>query len=107
MYAALMSNSNPHGEDKIEFKILDYSAVGSDTVVFKLEDQTIVKVKVSIERVGVATNYRNPDGSPHYAVNTSVKLYVVPFDKKFAIPKSQVGIQTPDMAGRETPSHIA
>jgi len=28
-----------------------------------------VKVKVGIERVGVATNYRNPDGSLHYAVN--------------------------------------
>lgn len=53
--------------------MLDYSVVDNDdTVSFKLEDCTIVKVKVGIERVGVATNYRNPDGSPHYAVNTSV-----------------------------------
>jgi hypothetical protein len=94
-------------EDKIEFKILDYSPVGTDTVVFKLEDQTIVKVKVSIERVGVATNYRNPDGSPHYAVNTSVKLYVVPFDKKFALPRNQVGVQFQESGEKDPPSHIA
>gem|GEM_PF-6670692 len=37
-----------------------------------------MKVKVGIERVGVATNYRNPDGSLHYAVNTSVGLYIIP-----------------------------
>ena len=103
----LMNTSFPQGEDKIEFKILDYSVVGSDTVVFKLEDETIVKVKVSIERVGVAANYRNPDGSSHYAVNTSVKLYIVPSDKKFALPRNQVGGQAQDLAGRETPSHIA
>jgi len=37
--------------DKIEFKILDYSIVDGDTVSFNLEDGTIVKVRVGIERV--------------------------------------------------------
>ena len=101
-----MNTELPHA-DKIEFKVLDYSVEGTDTVVFRLEDETIVKVKVSLERVGVATNYRNPDGSPHYAVNSSVKLYVIPFDKKFAIPRSQVAGQVADDQGREPPSHIA
>lgn len=95
--------------DKVEFKILDYSTVGNDTVSFKLEDGTIVKVKVGIERVGVATNYRNPDGSLHYAVNTSVKLYVIPYDKRFTLSKSQIRGQDPSQndGTRSPPSHFA
>lgn len=95
--------------DKIEFKLLDYSTMGSDTVTFKLEDGTIVKVKVGIERVGVATNYRNPDGSLHYAVNTSVKLYVIPYDKRFTLSKNQVKGQAlqDDNNKRSPPSHFA
>jgi len=100
-----MSEGKP---DKIEFKMLDFSAVDGDTVSFKLEDGTIVKVKVGIERVGVATNYRNPDGSLHYAVNTSVKLYVIPHDKRFTLPKSQLkGQPQQDDSKRSPPSHFA
>jgi hypothetical protein len=102
-----MSESSPHAPDKIEFKMLDYSAVGGDTVSFKLEDGTIVNVKVGIERVGVATNYRNPDGSLHYAVNTSVKLYVIPHDKRFTLPRSQIkGNMLDQQPDKRTPSHI-
>jgi len=94
--------------DKVEFKMLDYSTDGSDTVSFKLEDGTIVKVKVGIERVGVATNYRNPDGSLHYAVNTSVKLYVIPYDKRFTLSKNQIkGQDQPHDDKRTPPSHFA
>ncbi|AFU59093.1 MAG: hypothetical protein QXX64_04105 [Nitrososphaera sp.] len=104
-----MSESKP---DKIEFKMLDYSTIDGDTVSFKLEDGTIVKVKVGIERVGVATNYRNPDGSLHYAVNTSVKVYVIPHDKRFTLPRSQVKGQAPlqqddSSSGKRPPSHFA
>jgi hypothetical protein len=77
-----MSSNSGAPDNKIEFKMLDYSVVDNDdTVSFKLEDCTIVKVKVGIERVGVATNCRNPDGSLHYAVNTSVGLYIILHDK--------------------------
>ena len=95
--------------DKVEFEMLDYSTVGNDTVSFKLEDGTIVKVKVGIERVGVATNYRNPDGSLHYAVNTSVKLYVIPYDKRFTLSRSQVKgqAQLDDSGKSSPPSHFA
>jgi hypothetical protein len=101
------SSSKP---DKIEFKMLDYTTVGSDTVTFKLEDGTVVKVKVGIERVGVATNYRNPDGTLHYAVNTSVKLYTIPYDKRFTLSKNQVmkgQAQQDDSSKRSPPSHFA
>lgn len=103
-----MSEGNSHSADKIEFKMLDYSVEGSDTVSFKLEDGTVVKVKVGIERVGVATNFRNPDGSLHYAVNTSVKLYVIPYDKRFTLPTSQVkgNVQESPPDRRSSPSHI-
>jgi hypothetical protein len=75
-------------EQNIEFKWLDAKLVGSDTVVFRLEDGAMVKVKVDIDRAGVALNFKNPDGSPHYNINASLKVSVVPSGKKFLIPKS-------------------
>ena len=60
--------------NKIEFKMLDYKRLENDFVSFKLEDGTVVKVKVDLDRVGKAANYKNPDGTPHYAISTAVKL---------------------------------
>ena len=88
--------------DKIEFKMLDHDRVGSDTVTFKLEDGTIVKVKVDLDRAGISTNFKNPDGTAHYAVNTSVKVSVIPPDKKFTLPKNQVTTQQ----STKPPSHM-
>ncbi|MCP8321321.1 MAG: hypothetical protein H3Z52_10350 [archaeon] len=91
--------------DKIDFKVLDYKCVGSDTVVFNLEDGAIVKVKVDIDKVGVATNYTNPDGTPHYIINASLKLNVIPASKKFSVPRSQ--IKAPPMPPTRPPDHVA
>ena len=92
--------------DRIEFKMLEHESIGDDFVSFKIEDGTIVKVKVSLERVGIATNYRNPDGTAHYAVNSAVKIYIIPSDRRFTMPKSQVsGAGTP-ISERPSPSHI-
>jgi len=77
-------------EENIEFKILEAKLVGSDTVVFRLEDGAMVKIKVDIERAAVATNYKNPDGTPHYNIGTGLRLTVVPSDKKFYVPKSRL-----------------
>ena len=76
--------------DKIEFKMLDYERLENEFVSFKLEDGTIVKVKVDLDRVGIATNYTNPDGTPHYAINTSVKMSVIPNDRSFSVEKNSV-----------------
>ncbi len=92
------------GKDRIEFRMLDHESVGDDTVTFKLEDGTMVKVKVSLERVGVATNYKNPDGTPHYAVNTAAKVYIIPHDRRFTMPKNKLAGASQD---RPSPSHIA
>ena len=88
--------------EKIEFKMLDHDRLGPDTVTFKLEDGTIVKVKVDLDRAGVSTNFKNPDGTAHYAVNTSVKVSIIPPDKKFTLPKNQVTAQQ----STKPPSHM-
>ncbi len=83
--------------EKIEFKLLDYECIDKDTVTFRLEDDTIVKVKIDLERVGVALNYKNPDGTAHYLVNTSVKVKIIPSDRRFSLEKRAVN---------NTPIHI-
>ena len=77
-------------EEKVEFNILEAKLVGSNTVVFRLEDGAMVKVKVDIERAAVAVNFKNPDGTPHYNIGTGLKLTIIPKDKKFYIPKSNL-----------------
>jgi hypothetical protein len=81
-----MSENN----EKIEFKMLDYKRLENEFVSFELEDGTIVKVKVDLDRVGKAVNFTNPDGTPHYAINTSVKLSITPSDKKFTVQKNSI-----------------
>ncbi len=76
--------------NKIEFKMLDHKRLENDFVSFKLEDGTIVKVKVDLDRVGIAINFTNPDGTPHYAINTSVKLSIIPKNKKFSVEKKSI-----------------
>ena len=76
--------------NKIEFKMLDYERLENEFVSFRLEDGTVVKVKVDLDRVGKATNFTNPDGTPHYAINTSVKLSVTPSDRKFSVEKTSL-----------------
>ncbi len=76
--------------DRIDFKMLDFKRLEHDFVSFELEDGTIVKVKVDLDRVGKATNFTNPDGTPHYAINTSVKLSIIPSDRKFTVTKSSI-----------------
>ena len=68
----------------------DYERVENEYVSFKLEDGTIVKVKVDLDRVGKAINYKNPDGTPHYAINTAVKLSILPAEKKFTVEKNSL-----------------
>lgn len=76
--------------DKVEFKMLDYERLENDYVSFKLEDGTIVKVKVDLDRVGKAVNFKNPDGTPHYAINTAVKVSIIPSDKSFTVEKRSI-----------------
>ncbi|QUC63831.1 hypothetical protein NsoK4_05000 [Nitrosopumilus sp. K4] len=76
--------------EKIDFEMLDYKRLENEFVSFELEDGTIVKVKVDLDRVGKAINYTNPDGTPHYAINTAVKLSITPPDKKFSVQKNSI-----------------
>jgi len=76
--------------NKIEFKMLDFERLENEFVSFKLEDGTVVKVKVDLDRVGIATNFSNPDGTPHYAINTSVKISIIPSNRKFSVEKTSI-----------------
>lgn len=77
-------------KEKIDFEMLDFKRLENEYVSFQLDDGTIVKVKVDLDRVGKAINFTNPDGTPHYAINTSVKLSIIPSDKKFTVEKTLV-----------------
>jgi len=79
-------------EENIEFKMLEVKLIGSDTVVFRLEDGAMVKIKVDINRAGVALNFKNPDGSPHYNINAGLNVSVIPKEKKFYMLKSQLPV---------------
>lgn len=78
--------------DSIDFKLLEARLVGSDTVVYRLEDGTLVKVRVDIDRAGIAVNFRNPDGSPHYNITVSNKISVIPPEKTFKVPRDQLNV---------------
>jgi len=77
-------------EPKIEFRWLEAKCTGTDTIVFKLEDGATVKIKVDLDRAGVATSLTNPDGTPHYEIGTSLKINVIPPKKAYYIPRSQL-----------------
>ena len=89
--------------DKVEFKWLDIKLTGSDTVVFRLEDGALVKVRVDINRTGVATNFKNPDGTPHYNVNAGLHIQIIPKSKKFYIPKSKLRQPSPPKESKMKP----
>ncbi len=82
-------------KDKVEFKLLDAKLIGNDTVVFKLEDGTTVKIRVDIGRAAVATNYKNPDGTPRYMINPNIQIKIIPSSKKFYVPKSKLKMPKP------------
>ena len=82
----MMSEKN----DKIEFRMLDYKRLENDFVSFELEDGSIVKVKVDLDRVVKAVNFKNRDGTPRYTINTSVKISIIPSDRTFSVEKSTV-----------------
>jgi len=90
-------------KDQVEFKWLDSKLVGSDTVVFRLEDGTMVKIKVDIRRAGVAVNFKNPDGTPRYAVDANLGIQVIPKSKKFYIPKSKLRPSAPSKEPKMKP----
>ena len=90
-------------KEQVEFKWLNAKLVGNDTVVFRLEDGAMVKIKVDIGRAGVATNFKNPDGTPHYNVGANLRVQVIPKSKKFYIPKSKLRAPTPPKESKMKP----
>ena len=67
--------------------MLEANADGSDEVTFQLEDGSIIKIRVNIDRAGVATNYHNSDGSKHYNVQASMSVNVISSDRTYKLSK--------------------
>jgi hypothetical protein len=79
-------------ENNVEFKLLDVKCTGNDTVVFRLEDGALVKIKVDIQRAGVAVGITNPDGTPHYDIGTALKVTLIPAKKSYFVPRSKLQV---------------
>jgi hypothetical protein len=78
-------------EKTVKFKQLEAKRISeNESVTFQLEDGAKVIIKVDIDRAGVALNYRNPDGSPHYNVAASLKVSIVSPERTYEIPKNQL-----------------
>jgi len=77
-------------ENKIEMKMLESKLLTNNIVKFQLEDGTTVSIKVEIARAGIAINFKNPDGSPHYEIQFANAIQVIPKDKKFYIPRPTI-----------------
>jgi len=61
-----------------------------------LEDGTQVRIRVDINRAGVAINSVNPDGSPQYHFDIGSNVQIVPAQRKFKLPKQQMGLLKPE-----------
>lgn len=73
-------------EEQIKYKQLSAKLVGSDVVCFRLEDETLAKVYVSMVRAGVAVDRKNPDGTPLYLFTTNFRVEAITKDKTFYAP---------------------
>ncbi len=80
------------GDDKVEFKWLEAKCVGGNVVMFRLEDGAQVKVTVELDRAGVAIDQVGADGMPMYNLNFSNKANVIPANRKYSVPKTQLGV---------------
>ena len=81
--------------NSVEFKWLEAKPIGNQTVVFNLEDGTQVRIRVDINRAGVAINSVNPDGSPQYHFDIASNVQIVPAQRKFKVAKKQIGLSKP------------
>lgn len=77
-------------EQRVEFTWLEAKCIGTDTVVFELEDGATVKIKVDVDKAGVAAGFTNPDGTSHYEVGAALKINVIPSNRAYYVLKSQL-----------------
>jgi hypothetical protein len=72
--------------EQIKYRLLSVKLVGNDVVCFRLEDETLLKVRVNLTRVGIAVDRKNPDGTPLYMFNTGFQVEAITKDKIFYAP---------------------
>ena len=82
--------------EQIKYRQVGAKLVGSDVVCFRLEDETLVKVYVCLNRVGVAVDRKNPDGTALYMINSALRIEAIPKDKTFFAPSPPAPTQSMD-----------
>jgi hypothetical protein len=83
-------------QEQIKYKQISAKVVGSNVVVFRLEDETMVKVHVDMARVGVAVDRKNPDGTPIYNFSTTLRFDTQTKDKTFYAPAPPLPTKSTD-----------
>lgn len=74
-----------------DFKVLDSKLLGNDTVVFRLEDGAMLKVKVFLGMAGVAINpdgslKLDPNGGPIYNFNLNPHVTIIQPNRTYKAP---------------------
>jgi hypothetical protein len=82
------------GEQMIKCKELSAKLVGSNVVCFRLEDETLLKVHVDIQRIGRAVDRKNPDGTPIYNFTIANRVEMQTKDRIFYAPIPPVPTQS-------------
>ena len=73
-------------QENIEFRWLDWKVVGSDTVVFRLEDDTVIKARITLTKAGVSVKL-GPNNQPTYIIEAQLlPPIVVPKNRRFYAP---------------------
>jgi hypothetical protein len=73
-------------QEQLKYKQISSKLVGSNVVNFRLEDGTLVKVYVEMDRAGIAIERKAPDGSPLYNLGLSTRVTFESKDKTFFAP---------------------
>jgi hypothetical protein len=72
--------------DQIKYKRITAKLVGSNVVNYRLEDGTLVKIFVELNRAGVALDRKAPDGTPLYNFGIGTRIDVQTKDGTFYAP---------------------
>ena len=82
-------------QPQIEYKAIEAKLVGSNVVCYRLEDDTLIKVYVDVQRIGIAINQKAPDGTPIYNITANIyKIMFEPKNKIFKAPAPPIPLKT-------------
>ena len=79
-------------QEQIKYKRITAKIVGSNVVNFRLEDGTLVKIFVEMNRAGIAIDRKAPDGSPLYNFEIGTRMDIQTKEGTFYAPQPPMPI---------------